>query len=294
MTWFGRRRRKTVDGSRRPITDSSRPAVSFVLGSYNRIAYLRATIDSIRIHDIPVPYEIVVVDGGSNDGALDWLTAQKDILTIVQHNRGEWLGKPVRRRSWGYFMNLAFKAAQGELLLMVSDDCLLVPGSVRSALERYRALQQEGRRLGGVAFYFRDWPDEPRFYVQLTLGGNMMVNHGFLVREALEAVRWADEDRYVFYKADSDLCLRLWQAGFEIVDAPGAFVEHHGHANESVRATNNAVLEHDRRAYIERWDGIYYHRHRPDLRRKVFCDFVDPHDTARIFASLDARVPSSR
>ena len=90
-----------------------KPQISVVLGSFNRRRYLRATLGAVRGHGIAVPYEIIVVDGGSTDGALQYLTKQKDVITIVQHNRGTWQGKPIVRRSWGYFMNLAFKAAQG-------------------------------------------------------------------------------------------------------------------------------------------------------------------------------------
>ena len=84
-----------------------------VLGSYNRTGFLQQAIASVRDNGATVPYEIIVVDGGSTDGILEWLIDQKDIVTIVQHNRGEFRGRPIRRRSWGYFMNLGFRSAQG-------------------------------------------------------------------------------------------------------------------------------------------------------------------------------------
>ena len=119
----------------KPKDPMSRPTVSVVIGSYNRIDFLKLTLESVRRELEPAAAEIIVVDGGSDDGSLEWLIAQKDIVTIVQHNRGTWRGKPVKRRSWGYFMNLGFKSAQGKYVCMLSDDCLVVPGAIRNGIE---------------------------------------------------------------------------------------------------------------------------------------------------------------
>src|SRR5688500_6190682 len=100
---------------------SDRPLVSVVVGSYNRRRFLEQAIESVRGNGARTTYEQIVVDGGSTDGSVDWLVRQRDVITIVQHNRGDFRGTPVRRRSWGYFMNLGFKAAQGRYILMISD-----------------------------------------------------------------------------------------------------------------------------------------------------------------------------
>jgi glycosyltransferase involved in cell wall biosynthesis len=264
---------------------SDRPLVSVVIGSYNRRAYLEPAIESVRTNGSRSTRELIVVDGGSTDGSLQWLVRQRDLITIVQHNRGEFRGEPIRRRSWGYFMNLGFKAAQGRYILMMSDDCLLVPGSMDRGIERFVELEASGRRIGGVAFYYRNWPNERDYYVQKTFGGKLMVNHGLFSRSAMEAVGWVDEARYQFYKADGDLCLKMWQAGFEITDCPGAFVEHFEGANPTVRKSNRAMLSRDREAYRERWQGVYWDPSEPDLRDRIEICFEDPHRTARRFPS---------
>ena len=110
-----------------------------------------------------------------------------------------------------------------------------------------------------------------------------MVNHGLFLRESLETVGWADEDRYLFYKADGDLCLKMWEAGYEVVDCPGAFVEHFEGANRDVRRTNREVLVRDRAAYRERWDGIFWDPDGPELRDRIELAYDDTHQTARRF-----------
>ena len=254
--------------------------ISIVIASYQRKVLLQKTIESIRTNNIKLPFEIIVVDGGSDDGSIEWLTQQKDIITIVQHNRGDFNGKPIKRKSWGYFMNLCFKAAQGFFVLMLSDDCLLLPDAVNNAIDLYSHLQSAGKKIGGIAFYFRNWPEEDRYYVRKTLGGKLMVNHGIFLKEALESVNYADEDRYIFYKADGDLCLKMWQAGYEIIDCPTSFVEHYYDPDESVRHTNNAVLKQDKKAYKKRWQGIYYSSNKSSLREKLYSEMKDENYTA--------------
>lgn len=269
----------------RPAVASSagRVTLSVVISTFERRAFLKRTIESVRTNGIPVPFETLVIDGGSTDGTLEWVLAQKDVITIVQHNRGEFRGRPIPRRSWGYFMNLGFKAAQGRYILMLSDDCLLLPDAVSRGLATFERLEAAGRRVAGVAFYFRNWPDERAYYVQRTLGGKLFVNHGLYLRSAMEEVGWADEERYRFYKADGDLCLRMWRAGYEIVDCPDARIEHYAHANERVRASNVAMLDHDRHAYLARWTGIYHDPAGPELRMRVTQEFDDPARTAERF-----------
>src|SRR5262245_59024557 len=147
------------------MSAGSRSIVSVVLGSYNRKEFLKTAIESIRRNGITVTYEIIVIDGGSTDGTLGWLARQKDVITITQHNRSRLEGTP--KRSWGYFMNLGFKCAEGQYIVMISDDSLLVPGAVMNGLQHCQSLRAQGRAIGAVAFYWRNWPEQHDYWVGL-------------------------------------------------------------------------------------------------------------------------------
>ncbi|PJF28270.1 MAG: family 2 glycosyl transferase, partial [Phototrophicales bacterium] len=185
---------------------TDKPLISIVMGSYNRLEFLKLAIDSARQETADIPHEIIVVDGGSDDGSLEWLIWQKDIITIVQHNRGEWNSKPIPRRSWGYFMNLAFKSAQAEYILMMSDDTIFHPHAVKNALTFIEQQLAQGKRVGAVPFYFHDVIGEPEHRYKVgVLFGLTFLNHGIYRKSALEAVGYADETTYTFYAADVDL-----------------------------------------------------------------------------------------
>jgi glycosyltransferase involved in cell wall biosynthesis len=254
------------------------PLVSVVLGSYNRRDYIEPALESVRSNGMDFPFEIIVVDGCSTDGTLKYLVEQKDVVTIVQHNRGEFRGKPVERRSWGYFMNLGFKAAQGKYILMISDDCLLVPGAIEGGVNLFEELLAVGQKIGAVAFYWRNWPEQKEYWVGLTLGDKMFVNHGLFLRAALEEVGWIDEQSYQFYHADGDLCLKLWQAGYSVVDCKTAFVEHCDRVKP-----NPMPSEKDWMAYLKKWDEIFYDPQEDNYGGWVYQAHIDPHQTYQRF-----------
>lgn len=260
------------------MTYLNKKMVSIVLGSYNRRPFLKATLESVRANGMDFPYEIIVVDGGSTDGSLKYLAAQKDVITIIQHNRGEWRGKIIERRSWGYFMNLGFKSAQGKYILMISDDSLLVPGAMQNGVKQFEKLLEDGQKIGAMAFYWRNWPEQEEYWVGLTLGEKMFVNHGLFLRSALDEIGWIDEETYQFYHADGDLCLKLWQNGYQVVDCKAAFVEHCDHV-KPVKYDNTQ----DWQNYLNKWTGIYFDPTQNITGGWNYQAFVDSHKTHKQF-----------
>lgn len=233
-----------------------KPVFSVVLGTFNRLELLKMAVESVRRELESLSGEIIVVDGGSTDGTIEWLIAQKDVVTVLEHNRFERGGQHYRKKAWGGFMNLAFRAAGGQFILMISDDCLLLPGSLTAALGRITSAELSGLKVGACAFYFRNWPEEKEYYVQRTIGGNLMVNHGIYRKDAFDMIGYANDTDYVFYKADTDLSLRIWAAGYVIIDSPGSICEHYIGAEEAARVGNTALIEYDREQMRRHWPAL--------------------------------------
>ena len=259
--------------------------LTYVLGSFQRRKLIEHAIDSIRRDTEGMAVEIIVIDGGSTDGAVEWLCRQQDVITIVQHNRYVRDGETRRRMSWGRFMNMGFAAASAPWVAMVSDDCYVLPGSTRAALQRVRAAEDAGLKVGGCAYYFRDWPHDGRYRVQRTLAGNLMVNHGLYARAALQAVGFANASDYAFYKADTDLSLRLWAAGYSVIDSPESFCEHYVSPEEAARVSNNAMIEYDRAVMRVKWPGLLGKKAKK--MGPIFNDHSDPEGHAeRVFGPV--------
>jgi GT2 family glycosyltransferase len=290
-----RRHAPAIERAARPPSIDARADVAVVLGSYNRRVLLDRAIESVRENLRGLRGEIIVVDGGSEDGSVEWLVTQKDVITVIQHNRYEQDGLTRRRMTWGQFMNIGFRAASAERVIMISDDCYLLPGAIGSALKRMDEAERAGLKVGACAFYFRNWPHDDAYYVQRTLGGNLMVNHGVYTREALAAAGYCNEDDYAFYKADSDLSLSIWQAGYAIIDAPGSICEHFMSEAEAARIGNTATMDYDRDKLRERWGELIGKKSARKMGRKLL-DWRDPAETAeRVFGDqVEAERPVER
>lgn len=263
---------------------NSNPLISVVLGSFNRLPFLKLTIDSIRkeIKFAGIPIEIIVVDGGSSDGSIKWLTKQKDIISIIQHNNGFWNGEKIERKSWGFFMNLGFKTAHGKYVCMISDDCLIVPGAIKNGYELFEKKLEQGEKVGALAFYWRNWP-EKKYMIGLTLGKKIFVNHGMYLKTALEEVDYIDES-FRFYYGDSDLCLKIWNSGYFCIESPDSYIEHYAHAiNSKNRIDRSKEIEEDILKYKKKWTGIFYNENDSFSGGWMEKEFYDSNKTVNQF-----------
>lgn len=261
---------------------STKPQISIVLGSYNRSFLLRGTIESIRQHNIKIPYEIIVIDGGSTDGAVDWLINQEDILTILQNNRG---ADGQLLNSWGYFMNLGFKISQGKYILMISDDCILMPNSIMASFDYFEEQLNNGENLGGLAYYFRNVGIDKKYFIyQVTNKKINHINHGLFLRDALKKVDWAEEHLYSFYRADTDLNCKLFEAGYVIEAYENGLVDHFPHLAAKTRNSNYNYFKQDTENFITKWSHLLQTPSNsktdyilsPDFINKVELDDMQP------------------
>jgi len=205
--------------------------LSVVLGSKNRKNLLELTIKSIRENGFEGKMEIIVVDGGSIDGTCDWLAKQRDIFTIVQPNYkiNDNEGISVLAHSWGEFMNIGFRFANSSWIVMVSDDLILTKGVLQSGYNILKERQNKGEKIGGGAFYFREYPRHSFYRIGLLPGNIINVNHGFINKKALLDINFIDDKNYNFYCGDADLSIRLHNNGWKIISLDNCFAEHLTH-----------------------------------------------------------------
>lgn len=214
------------------------PVVSVVVATYGRGQRLGRLVAALEAQDLDEPFEVVVVDDGSRDGTWDVLADLADRSTLalrpLRHARNA--GAAAAR-------NTGWRAAAGELVVFTDDDCAPLPGWLRAMVA---ALQEaevaQGCTIPDPAQAHLDGPFS-RTLRETSEGLYPTANVGYK-RAALEQVGGFDEG----YTAceDTDLALRVLDAGGCSAWVPEALVHHDVHAS-------------DLAAYLrekQRWDGV--------------------------------------
>ena len=107
------------------------PSVSIVMPTFNRMEFLRATVESVLRQTMP-DWELVIADDGSNAqtlGYLESLTREQRIRLLRRHPSG----------NAGAARNAGIAAAQAEWLAFLDSDDLWAPTKLERQLAVLRA-----------------------------------------------------------------------------------------------------------------------------------------------------------
>lgn len=225
------------------------PRVSIVIATFRRRERLRRCIESLRAA-VRASHEIVVVDGGSDDGTIEWLERQRDVRLHVETQRGGCC------RAY----NLGFRLARGEYVMWLNDDAYPLPGAVENAVALLE--RNDMADVGMAAFYHthrQPWNELHGLtqgklrYGILHVRGTPYANFGLLRRTLLERVGFLD-DGYRFCGWDPDLSLKVRRdAGLLVVGAPDALIVHEELADDRKRADAGSVRTRDNERLFAKW-----------------------------------------
>ena len=101
--------------------------VSVIIPTYNRKHTLKRAIQSVYIQSLP-PFEIIVVDDGSNDGTKDWVKQEyPDIKYIYQKNGGVSSAR-----------NKGIKIARGDWIALLDSDDEWLPNKLNEQINKIK------------------------------------------------------------------------------------------------------------------------------------------------------------
>ena len=141
---------------------------------------------------------------------------------------------------------------------MVSDDLILAPGCLQKGFDEINRRLVKGEKIGGGAFYFREYPRHDYYRVIMLAENNVHINHGIYYRPAMEDVNWLDEKNFNFYCADGDFTMRLNRAGWKTITLDECFAAHLVHMPQSKKAIPRWMkkdMEVYQRLYPEKVDN---------------------------------------
>jgi GT2 family glycosyltransferase len=185
-----------------------------LVGTYNRLELLKKVIDSIHTQT-RCSHEIIVIDGGSTDGTIEYLRAREDITPVFQ---GKLLGA-----SRAY--NEVWRQVESKYTCWLSDDTEITNGGLDLAVQ----LLEKDPEIGMVGLKTKDvvgpWTDL-EYTGALSEYGILNCNHGVLSLELLRSVGYFNED-YKTYLIDPDLTASVLCAGKKVVMTKDVCVRHH-------------------------------------------------------------------
>ncbi|EXJ16680.1 hypothetical protein D779_3994 [Imhoffiella purpurea] len=244
------------------LPTSESPEVSVVMPVFKQPAYTLECLDSIARNPPLAPFEVVLIDDGSDEETRVLLRAVRGIRLIENE------------RNLGFLRscNKAAMAARGRYLLFLNNDTQVRPGWLDRLLEPFADtgvgmtgskllypsghLQEAGvsMRADGTARLvgLNGDPSAPEYNrpreVDYCSGASFMID-----RDLFERVGGFD-DRYApAYFEDADLAFQVRALGHRILYQPASEVVHHLSVTTGAAGDKLARIEANRAKFVDKW-----------------------------------------
>ena len=202
------------------------PAVTVVVPTRGRAAYLEVTLDSLCRQRSRIAHELIVVDDGATDATRD--VAERFGVRVIRHGV---------RRSLNAARNTGLREARADLIAFVDDDVLVPPGWLDALVEGAERHPEADAFGGPIRARFeghapRGCGREDPPITTLDLGPEdveapMVWGANFAVRRsAVERIGEFDESLDRSHGDEEDWLLRLRAAGGRIVYLGAAGLDH--------------------------------------------------------------------
>jgi GT2 family glycosyltransferase len=206
---------------------------SIIIPNNNGLHLLRPCVQSICNH-VETPYEIIVVDNGSQDGSVSFCLQKKLKLISLPANRG-----------FAVACNLGLRIAQGDALLLLNNDTLLTPRGLPNmlrclysseaigivgpmtidAFDKQQQFAEPVTTVEDMAEY-RNGSDRGIWREVERIAGVCLLFR----RELMDRIGMLDERFSPDHFEDDDYCYHSRQTGYRLMITEDAFIYRHGSA----------------------------------------------------------------
>lgn len=250
--------------------------LSIIILNYKTRGLLKQCLRGVRLFDLNLDYEIIVVDNNSRDGTIEMMKQEFPEIKLIASpvNNGHAAGS-----------NLGLKEAKGKYSLLLNTDIAILDNAIRKLYDFMETHPKAGlvgpkllnpngsiqlsccqfpkflipiyRRtpLGKLWFAKKvlrkylmlDFDHNQTRKVDWMLGACMMIKN-----EAMEKVGLMDE-RFFLYFEDVDWCRRFWQAGYDVYYFADVELVHYHRRESAENPGLKGVFSYPTRIHIASW-----------------------------------------
>ena len=219
--------------------------------------FTKAFVKSIR-DNTTLPYELIIVDNGSEPDTQRWVEENSDQSIIFQETQGFSKG-----------FNEGIKVAKGEYIMMANNDTEFPPRwdiKLVESLEKYpkvgivSPVYTNGRRIAQ-----RDEPGNKLIKVGRFKRGPSGVAYFMRRNEMIEVFgKWC-EDYNIASGEDADLCMTVWSKNYDILIDERVLIKHKGKVTSRSKLIDWKILySKNGKQYRKKW---FYQHYFPYLAR---------------------------